>query len=250
LLPPREPREPGAFPFARVGAGFLGGLYSYQQKPTTQQGPLYPETVTVGGQVTDPAGAPGFYIDGRVFLPAFEYIGFDASFRSNRWSMLFPGEAFEEAIPDWLNQASASAIARYPFEINEDSRIHVGARVGFDVNDFLYFTQDQVTDDGSFDVLYQQLVVFDTSFGAELAAEVGPVFGHVVYEASFSDFNGVYSHEVDTEIGFELGQRAYVSGRFGLFNRTSAIYQSEDNQEVGTLADGFTSFGLGGGVQF
>ena len=248
--PPKQPREPGAFPFARVGAGFLGGLYSYQQSPDTQQGPLYSETVTVGGQVTSPAGAPGFYIDGRVFLPSFEYVGFDASFRTNRWSMIFPGQAFEDPIPDWLNQASASVIGRYPFEIGEDSRIHVGARVGFDVNDFLYFTQEATTDDGSFDVLYQQLVVFDTSFGAEIAAEVGPVFGHVVYEASFSDFNGLYSNEVDTELGFELGERAYVSGRFGLFNRTSAVYQADDNQQVGTLTDSFTSFGLGGGVQF
>ena len=247
---PREPREAGAFPFARVGAGFLGGLYSYQQSPSTQQGPLYSETVTVGGQVTSPAGAPGFYIDGRVFLPGFEYVGFDASYRSNRWSMIFPGQAFEDPIPDWLNQISASAIGRYPFEIGEDSRIHVGARFGFDVNDFLYFTQEATTEDGSFDVLYQQLVVFDTSFGAELGAEVGPVFGHVAYEASFSDFNGVYSNEVDTEVGFELGKRGYISGRFGLLSRTSAVYQADNNQEVGTLTDSFTSFGLGGGMQF
>ena len=134
--------------------------------------------------------------------------------------------------------------------MGEDARIHIGGRFGFDVNDFLYFTQEATGTDGSFDVVYQQLPVFATSFGAELAGEFGRGFGHLAYEASFSDFDGVYSNELDTELGVELGQRAYVSGRFGWQSRSTAVYQGDANQEVGTITDSLTSFGLGGGVQF
>ncbi len=244
---PKAPREAGDFPWMRVQGGFLSGLYSYQQAPSTAGGPLYSEKITVGGQITEPAGAVGFFLDARGYLPTFEYIGFDAGFRSNRWSMNL-SEGFDEPIPDWLNNFNLTAIGRYPFEIGEKSRVHVGARLGFDINDFIYFTQED-TGDGNFDILYQQLVVFDTSVGAEIGAEFGPGFGIVGYEASFTDFSALYSSDIDVELGVSIGGTAFVSGRMGWLNRSTPLYNA-DKQEVGSIRDTFTSFGLGVGAQF
>ena len=129
--------------------------------------------------------------------------------------------------------------------------MHIGARVGVDINDFLYFTQTAAAEDGSFSIQYQQLPVFGTSFGAELGAEVGSVFGLLGYEASFNDFTAIYSNELDAELGLALTESFYLSGRFGWANRFTSVYEERGGgkQEVGTLDDAFTSFGLGVGYQ-
>lgn len=244
----KEPKEKGEFPFLRVGAGYTGGVYSYRQEPTVQGGPLYENAITVGGGVTDSqAGVAGLHLQGRVWLPMFEYVGADVRFRTVNWSINLP-EGFNEPVSDWNSNLDVNLLGRYFYDVNETTRLHVGARVGFDTNDFLYFTQSDAAEDGSFSINYQQLTVpFNTSFGGELGAEVGPVFGIVGYEAGFSDFSGLYSADVDVELGYEIGP-AFIRAQFGRFGRNTPVYNDGD-QEVGTLTDTLTTFGIGGGFQ-
>lgn len=244
--PPKEKRAQGDHAWLRLSAGYLGGLYSYQQSPATLQGPLYAREVTVGGGSTDPAGTSGLQVNGRLFIPAFEYVGFEAGFRTSNWSIQL-AEGFDEPIPDWLNEFSGRAIGRYPVDF-DGGRVHFGARVGLDVNDFLYFTQDEATD-GSIDLLYQQLIVPSTVFGAEIGTELGNFFALGSYEAGFTDFDGVYSHNLDLDLGVSITERFFLQGDVGWNSRDTAVYAGADKANVGNMRDSMTMFGLQAGFQ-
>jgi hypothetical protein len=244
--PPREAREQGDHTWLRLSGGYLGGLYSYQQSPATQQGPLYAREITVGGGSTDPAGTTGVQLNGRMFLPAFDYIGFEAGFRSSNWSIQL-AEGFDEPIPDWLNEFSGRVIGRYPIDF-DGGRVHFGARAGVDVNDFLYFTQEDA-DDGSVDLLYQQLIVPGTMLGAEVGAEVGNFFTVAAYEAGFTDFDGAYSQNLDLDIGVSITEMFFIQGDLGWNSRTTTVYAGDDKANVGSMRDSMSMFGLQAGFQ-
>ena len=244
--PPKEPRAQGDYHWLRLSGGYLGGLYSYKQSPATLQGPLYAREVTVGGGVTDPAGTTGLQLNGRMFIPAFEYVGFEAGFRTSNWSIQL-AEGFDEPIPDWLNEFSARAIGRYPVDF-DGGRVHFGARVGVDVNDFLYFTQED-SGGGSVDLLYQQLIVPSTMFGVEVGTELGNFFAVGSYEAGFTDFDGAYSHNLDLDLGVSITEMFFLQGDLGWNSRNTAVYAGADKANVGTMQDSMTMFGLQAGFQ-
>lgn len=245
----KEPREAGEFPFLRVGAGYTGGVYSYRQEPTVQGGPLYANAITVGGGVTDSqAGVAGVNVQARAWLPSLDALGADVRFRTVNWSINLP-EGFEDPISDWLTNVDVNLLGRYSYDVDEGTRFYAAARLGFDTNDFLYFTQSAAAEDGAFEINYQQLIVpFNTSFGAEVGAEVGPLFGIAGYEAGFSDFSSLYSSEVDVELGYEIGSSAFIRAEFARFGRFTPLYDG-GGQEVGQVVDTLTSFGLSGGFQ-
>jgi hypothetical protein len=243
---PREPREPGDYPWLRLSAGYLGGMYSYQQSPSTQQGPLYSRTITVGGGEGSAAGMAGIQVHGRAYVPGLEYLGFDLGFRTSNWSIEL-AEGFDEPIPDWNNEFSGRVIGRYPVDF-DGGRVHIGAKVGLDVNDFLYFTQEDNAD-GGVDLLYQQLIVPGPVFGLELGTEIGPVFAIGSYEAGFTDFDGTYSHNLDLDLGVGITDNFFVQADAGWNIRETAVYAGADKSEVGTVGDSFTMFGLELGFQ-
>lgn len=244
--PPKEPREKGDYHWLRLSGGYLGGLYSYQQSPATLQGPLYAREITVGGGATDPAGTTGLQVNGRMFIPAFEYVGFEAGFRTSNWSIQL-AEGFDEPIPDWLNEVSVRAIGRYPVDF-DGGRVHFGARVGMDINDFLYFTQEEASD-GSIDLLYQQLIVPGTTLGAEVGTELGNFFAVGTYDAGFTDFDGAYSHNLDLDLGVSITEMFFIQGDVGWNSRNTAVYAGDDKANVGTMRDSMTMFGLQAGFQ-
>ena len=126
--------------------------------------------------------------------------------------------------------------------------MHVGARVGLDVNDFLYFTQDEA-EDGSIDLLYQQLIVPGTVLGAEVGTEVGNFFAVAAYEAGFTDFDGAYSQNIDLDLGVSITEMFFLQADAGWNSRSTPVYAGEDKANVGTMRDSMTMFGLQAGIQ-
>ena len=244
---PRAPRAQGDHAWLRVSGGYLGSIYSYQQTPATLQGPLYSREITVGGGATDPAGTTGAQASARVFVPGLEYLGFEGAFRTSNWSIQL-AEGFDDPIPDWVNEFSVRAIGRYPIELDDGMRVHIGGRVGMDVNDFLYFTQEEA-DDGGVDLLYQQLIVPGTALGAEVGIEMGNIFAVGTYDAGFTDFNGVYSHNLDVDLGVSITDTFFLQGDLGWNNRSTSVYAGDDKANVGTMRDSMTMFGLQAGFQ-
>lgn len=244
---PKAPRVQGDYHWLRLSGGYLGGLYSYQQSPATLQGPLYAREITVGGGATDPAGTTGVQLNGRAFLPGLEYLGFEGAFRTSNWSIQL-AEGFDDPIPDWINEFSARAIGRYPIELSSGGRVHIGGRVGMDVNDFLYFTQEESAD-GGVDLLYQQLIVPGTAVGAEVGAELGNFFALGTYDAGFTDFDGVYSHSLDLDLGVSITETFFLQGDIGWNNRDTNVYAGDDKANVGKMRDSMTMFGLQAGFQ-
>ncbi len=248
--PPKEPREKGEHPWLRLSAGYLGGLYSYQQTPATLQGPLYARTITVGGGAGDPAGNAGLQFQGRLLVPGLEYVGVELGFRTTNWSIEL-AEGFDAPISDWNNEFSGRVIGRYPIALDGGNQVSFGGRVGIDANDFLYFTQEEETD-GSTSLLYQQLIVPGPTFGLEAGAELGSFFALVDYDMGFTDFQGVYSHNFELDLGVSITEAFFVQGDFGWNNRDTTVYvgDGDPKEEVGNLRDSMTMFGVQAGVQF
>lgn len=246
--PPKEPREKGDHPWLRLSAGYLGGLYSYQQTPATLQGPLYSRTITVGGGAGSPAGNAGLQAQARFFVPGFEYVGAELGFRSTAWAIEL-AEGFDEPISDWNNEFSGRVIGRYPVALDGGNQVSFGGRVGVDANDFLYFTQEEETD-GSTSLLFQQLIVPGPTFGLEAGAELGNFFLLGVYDMGFTDFQGVYSHNLELDIGVNITEVFFVQGDIGYNNRNTTVYSGDNKEEVGSLRDAMTMFGVQAGVQF
>jgi len=253
--PPKQPRErkPSDTDRAwlRAGAGYLGGFYSYDHASQQQGGIIYDEPITVGYGETSAAGTFGFNLNGKVWLPFFEYVGAEASFRGSRWQIQLD-EGFDEAIADGINALNVRAHGRYPLDVGPN-RFSFGGFLGFHTSDFLYFTQEAPAE-GETDptVVYDQLWTVGNSYGIELGAEIGPAFFvNGLYEIGFTDYSAVFSDLIELELGYSVIDNMYIYGTAGRQNRFSKVYYEGNGSKeyVGDVADSLWMFGLGAGFQ-
>jgi len=246
---PREKKPAGEHPIARASLGYLGGFYSYQQKPATSTGPLYPQTITVGGGATAPGATAGFAIGGRMWMPFLEYVGAEVGYRTSFWSMQLDA-GFDEPIVDGLHNAALTGIGRYPLDIGTH-RIHAGARVGYVFNDFLYYAIES-TDEGATQLTYYQLPVSSLGVGGELGVELDfGLFAVFVFDAGLSDGLGLFSTEGRGELGYAFTDSLFARVGGGWMQRSTDVYPSADSSgdSVGTLSDLHTMFSAGVGWQ-
>jgi hypothetical protein len=249
--PAKEPRAPGEHPWLRVQAGYLGGLYSYQQAPATQTGQLYGRTVTVGGGVTNPAGTAGFQANARGFLPALTYLGFEASTRASAWSLEL-SEGFDEPISDFVTQTRLGVIGRYPIALSGGHQLHFGGRLGWQLGNFLTFSQS-LDADGTVNIEYAPQFVNSTAVGVESGVEVADFFALGTYDMGFTDFQGVFSHDLGLQLGYAVLDNLTVGATAGWNLRRTPIYfipsGSDTRETAGEFADGGPMFGLMVGYQ-
>ena len=156
-------------------------------------------------------------------------------------------EGFEDPIPDWLNEFSGRVLGRLPTAF-DGGQAHLGLRAGLDVNDFLYFTQEE-GDSGSIDLLYQQLIVPSTVFGVEAGVDYGDFFALGSYEMGFTDFRSIYSNNLDVGLGYSVTDSMFLQADLGWYNRATPVYAGEDKSTVGNVRDSMTMFGLQIGLQ-
>ncbi|MEZ4318119.1 MAG: invasin domain 3-containing protein [Myxococcota bacterium] len=239
--PPKEPKEAADTPWLRVRAGGAGGSYKYAQRPSESPGPLLPRSLVVGGpDGGSPAGLAGIEADARAwFLP---YVGAHVGFRSTRYSI--SAETFSDPAPDWITHLRADAAVRYPFAVGSD-QFWIGASGGFQLDDFIVFKG--CLEPGC-EVTYEPLTLPGLEVGAELGAEVGPLFfiGNVSRGFAFATVG--YRTGVDVDIGYEVHENvfvdlggAFISRRLRVEGDTSGTEfgQLEDTQLVGRLSVGF-----------
>jgi hypothetical protein len=233
----------------RTSLGYVGGFYSYAQESTVAGGPLYDNTVQSGFGVTSPAAAYGFDARARVWLPMFEYVGFEGSYRGHGWSIVMP-EGFEDPIFDGVSQMQVKALGRYFYDAGP-TRISGGAGLGMQVGDFLYFTQERAeTADATDQILYSNLVTTSTTFLFEGGVETGVGFSAKgEFELGVTDFKGVFSDAFRLDLNQEITKNFFLNGNFGRFHRGTKMYYGENKDYVGNLGDQLWFFGLSAGFQ-
>lgn len=246
---PKAPKTPGEFTWLRASAGYSGGIYSYFERSTLTDGPIYDGEVNVGYGDVDTAKTAGFDIHGRAWLPMLDYVGFDAGYRLTRWSIQMP-EGFEDPIKDGISRAWGKAMGRYHYDSGKN-RFSAGGSIGFQTSDFMYFRVDRSDDPEVNDVLnYDQLVTVGPTLGFEASYELGKqAYAQAGYEMGFTDFNGIFSDAISLELGYALNDFLYVTGNAGRFHRSTRIYYGDNKDYVGDLEDQLWSFGLGLGYQ-
>ena len=169
---PKTPRS-STLPGIQLGMAYEGGLYSYRQSPATSNGPMYHKIITVGGGITNPAGAAGIRLDGSAAIPGLDWLHADAQFRATRWSMEI-GEGFEEPVGDSLHDFALSARAGKSFDVGF---AHLRPGVSKPVlNDFIVYKLTQV--DGQPYIEHDQLMIFGARTGLNLGIDMDELQVH------------------------------------------------------------------------
>lgn len=248
---PKEPKEDGDFPWLRVRAGYTGGLYSYEQAPLSSTGPLYSKRIVFGGGATSPAGAAGFSAKAKAWSPGFSYAGLEASFQTVRYTVQLP--EYSEPIPDWVTNFHLGLLGRYPIALGSSSQLHIGARVGWTMDDFIVYRQS--VEASQLVLSWEQLIVNSLDLGGELGFEAGDrVFGTVGGGIALANGSEMYTTKMDASVGVRLVAGLFVDGNFGYQARSVDIYhipQGEtEKSRAGELTDSLLSFGGGLGYQF
>ncbi len=235
-------------PWLRLQAGFLGGFYSYEQQPSVTDGALYGQPIAFGGGQTTPAGTAGLGLQARAWSPGTDYFGAALSLRATRYSVELAD--FNNAlVPDWVSDFQALLLARYPVDVDR-TRLHIGARAGASVGDFMVYRQDFTSATPVLD--YGPLVVPAFDVGGELGVDHdGRIFGTAGATLGING-GGLYSTSVDADVGVAIaaGLYLYVDGAWQRRDTTVFLQASDGStSEAGALGDAVMVFGGGLGWQ-
>jgi hypothetical protein len=244
VKPPKEPKPPstGDHPWLRAQAGYVGGSYRYEQRPSAESGPLLPVVFAIGGDSGGPNAKPqGFEVSGRAFPESLKYVGFDAHLRGAYYAI--SADAFGSATaPDWLMDVGVMAVPRYPFEAGGNA-FHVGARAGFRYSDFIVF-KGCLEEDCT--VEYQTLALPGLSVGAEVGAEIADMFVNASIEEGLFGTTP-YLTGVNVNVGYQFTDMLFADIGFEAVTRRIAVVGDTTGTEFGELSDGQTLLKLGVG---
>ena len=233
---PKPPREPGAFPNARIRLGVGGGTYAYAQEGTDGvDSVLWDENVYLGGEKGTGGPASPLALDARaaVWLPMFTYVGVDAHFRMASYSIEWPGA--DADIPDQVFQGSLALAARYPFMAGSN-QFHIGAKAGWLYGDFISYQ------DGGNDTQldYKAVPVQSLGTSAEIGAEFGqgPMRGYL-NAGVLAGWRGsvLYSRGIALDVGLRPDVSPVgLAATFQVTNRDVDLQDGSGNV-LGTLSD-------------
>lgn len=247
---PPPPGATGDFPWLRLQAGFVGGFYSYAQTPFSDAGVLYGDRIAFGGDDTAAAGTAGLGLSARAWSPGMKYFGAELSTRANRYAVELAD--FDDAVvPDWVSQTEALLLARLPVDLDK-TRLHLGARAGIGIGDFMVYRQDNSDSTPVLD--YGPLVVPSFNAGAELGLDHdGTVFADFAFTMGFNGGGGLYSTDLGGRLGWAFLDNLYAYVDGGMTSRSTTVFVKTDgdgNQEAGDLDDRLVRVGGGLGTQF
>lgn len=248
---PKQKRKDGEFPWMRANLGLAIGGYHYKQEATVAKGPLYDYDITFGGAATPPATAPGLDLGVRAWIPGVEdYFGVNAKFRTVLYAVSLP--EFNTPISDWLTHMNLLAVGRLPIEIDKKTKAHVGARLGFGVDDFMIYRQSGNVDLRVLD--YGPLVVPGLIIGPEVGVDWnGTVFGQAGMNFGFANASAYYSLAFDAQLGYAFHPDWFAYAGTDINRRSMAVYMvpegATETEQVGILEDHVNLFTIGIGMQ-
>ncbi|MCB9762341.1 MAG: hypothetical protein H6739_21270 [Alphaproteobacteria bacterium] len=236
--PPREPREPGDYPFMRFRVGGLYGLYSYTQTSEASNSPLWQDPVNVS------AGMGGFDVDVVAFLPMFEYVGAEAKVRTGFYSIVWPGTGDFE-IPDAVPNIAVSAIGRFPIDLGS-ARIAPGVKVGALYGDFITYQLDDTNNE----LIWEAIGLPGLGVGVDVGLEVGERFhAHADYVQGLRGISP-FSYNAGLDLGFTVVGPLYLGAGMDWTARTTTVVAGAAAAPIGTLKDNQVVFMAGPGLEF
>ncbi len=244
---PRPPSPGAVEPALRLRASYVLASYGYQQVPNGTDGPLLGQTFAIGGESGGKNALPqGFEANARGWLPPLPYLGVQVQYRAALYGI--SAEIFgDQIVRDTLHDLRVDVLGRYFFDVDR-SRLHVGARAGLRVNDFIYFTEERT--DTQVIYAFNTLLVPSLSVGPELGADFGRAFTTLgadfllAYGSTFMGFG------LDGTVGVHLTDHVYVDLGVEYLDRQLDVIGAETRTVRGTLDDTLLLGRVGLGVAF
>ncbi|MDP2304491.1 MAG: invasin domain 3-containing protein [Pseudomonadota bacterium] len=245
----RAPTPDGDRPWLRIRGGYSYTSYTYEQLLLTQSTVLFPAPIGL-----ENAGAQGFQVAGRVWVPGLPYLGANVEVRAGRYTLdpaplcakLERPCADAEPVGDWLVDAKILAAGRYPFEVGA-SQFWVGAQAGWSQSDVQAY---KVVDNS---IELDQLSISSLAIGPEVGVEVGKnVFFHTYFLEHLAGFTTPYNTQFGVDGGYAFGDGSgfapYVSAAYD-FSARKVTVRNAAGDPVGEVSDGQHAITLSLGVQ-
>ena len=229
-----------AWLLARLSGAF--SLYSYEQMPTAQSGPLLNQGMAVTG--ANRAVPMGVALQAEAWHPDMEMFGARMKLRTTRYAI--SASIFEGQAPDWLVDTSLEAMARYlvyvPF-----GRVWGGAHAGLRYDDFMLFTG--CLEPGC-SVGFEALAMGGMGLGLDAGAEMGSMRVTANFTQGFARFSVPHATSFELHAMYRLDSQWFVDVGGASIARSVVLQGAESGLERGTLDDHQMVFEAGAGMAF
>ena len=230
-------------PFA-IDVGMVLGKYGYQQEPFVSNGALYGSRIAFNNEIIGSAPADSLGLSTRLrantstFAPSVSpFLLLEARVFSYNYAVAL--EEFAEPISDWNTQIDVHAIPRYSFSVS-NHRGHVGARLGWSMDDVILF--QQTLDGENINLSFAPQNLQGPSLGFEVAY-TAPVGLSIDAYSGIGMMGGIYRREAGTTISYPLGSFGVQAG-FRWIDREITLEGSQTDLGVVTDNNLFGQLGI------
>jgi|GEM_PF-4248874 len=235
-------------PQLSLSLGTTLGIYNYIQNPFVADGQLYSERIAFSRDITgsSPANNIGFFLRARgntqSFLPSLSpFLMLEARTLSYNYAVQL--EEFNDPIRDWNSQIDLHIIPRYSFNFS-DHRGHLGARLGYTLDDVMLFQQK--IDGDRVDLSISSVPVQGPSFGLDLSYSP-PIGLDIDINGGVGLAGGIYRKEAGIQLSYNLGAINLEAGY--RWNERTIIIEGS-SEDLGDVRDDLSIGFLGVGRSF
>lgn len=229
-----------AWLLARLSGAF--SLYSYEQMPTAQSGPLLNQGMAVTG--ANRAVPMGVALQAEAWHPDMEMFGARMKLRTTRYAI--SASIFEGQAPDWLVDSALEAMARYLVDV-PFGRVWGGAHAGLRYDDFMLFTG--CLEPGC-SVGFESLAMGGMGIGLDAGAEMGSTRVTASFTQGFARFSVPHASSFELHAMYRLDSQWFVDVGGASIGRSVVLQGAESGLDRGTIDDHQMVFEAGAGMAF
>lgn len=225
-------------------ARFSGALslYSYEQMPTAESGPLLNQGMAVTG--ANRAVPMGVALHAEAWNPDMDMVGARVKIRGTRYAISAP--IFEGQAPDWLVDVSAEVLGRYLVDV-PFGRVWAGGHAGLRYDDFMLFTG--CLEPGC-SVGFEALAMPGMGLGLDAGAEVGSTRVTASFTQGLARFSVPHASSFDLHAMYRLDEQWFVDVGGSSIGRSVVLRGADSGLDRGTIDDHQLVFEAGAGMAF
>ena len=225
-------------------ARFSGALslYSYEQMPTAESGPLLNQGMAVTG--ANRAVPMGVALHAEAWNPDMEMLGARVKIRATRYAI--SASIFEGQAPDWLVDVSTELLGRYLVDV-PFGRVWAGGHAGLRYDDFMLFTG--CLEPGC-SVGFEALPMAGMGLGLDAGAEMGSTRVTASFTQGLARFSVPHASSFDLHAMYRLDEQWFVDVGGSSISRSVVLRGADSGLDRGTIDDHQLVFEAGMGIAF
>ncbi len=229
-----------AWLLARLSGAF--SLYSYEQMPTAESGPLLNQGMAVTG--ANRAVPMGIALHAEAWNPDMDMVGARVKARVTQYAI--SASIFEGQAPDTLIDMSAEVLGRYLVDV-PFGRVWAGGHVGLRYDDFMLFTG--CLEPGC-SVGFEPLAMPGMGLGLDAGAEMGSTRVTASFTQGLARFSVPHASSFDLHAMYRLDEQWFVDVGGSSIGRSVVLRGADSGLDRGTIDDQQLVFEAGVGMAF